>query len=243
MTDVPAPPTASGAAPRSASRTVPPGAPQGAPPGAAQVTPRAAPQGGLRERKKARTRAVIRQQALRLFGEQGYAATTIEQIADAAEISPATFFRYFPTKEDVVLQDDMDIITVEAVEAQPAELSPIAAFRAASAAMLESLSEEDLVRFRDTAMLTATIPEVRARAIDEFVRSINQIAGAIARRTGRSDEDFEVRTLAGAIIGAIMSVTTTAAGDTWSAEGFHDVTALFDRIDAALAYLEKGLPL
>ena len=79
---------------------------------------------GLRERKKARTRAAIREHALRLFREQGYAATTVEQIAAAAEVSPATFFRYFPTKEDVVLQDDFDVITLEALKAQPAGAQP-----------------------------------------------------------------------------------------------------------------------
>jgi len=198
---------------------------------------------GLRERKKARTRAAIRQQALRLIREQGYAATTIEQIADAAEVSPATFFRYFPTKEDVVLQDDLDIITTEALDAQPPELSPIAAFRAASAATLASLSPEDLATLRDTAELTASVPEVRARAIDEFVRTINQIAEAIARRAGRNPDDFEVRNLAGAIIGVIMSVTTSYGGSTWTAEGLTDVTSLFARIDRALAHLEQGLPL
>jgi AcrR family transcriptional regulator len=198
---------------------------------------------GLRERKKARTRAAIRQQALRLIREQGYAATTIEQIADAAEVSPATFFRYFPTKEDVVLQDDLDIVTTEALDAQPAELSPIAAFRAASAATLASLSPEDMATLRDTAELTATVPEVRARAIDEFVRTINQIAEAIARRTGRNPDDFEVRNLAGAIIGVIMSVTTSYGGSTWTAEGLTDVSGLFARIDRALAHLEQGLPL
>jgi hypothetical protein len=60
----------------------------------------------MRERKKARTRAAIREHALRLFREHGYGATTVEQIAEAAEVSPATFYRYFPTKEDVVLDND-----------------------------------------------------------------------------------------------------------------------------------------
>src|SRR6201985_3605647 len=85
---------------------------------------------GLRERKKARTRATIRQEALRLFREQGYQATTVEQIAAAAEISPSTFFRYFPTKEDVVLQDDMEPALIEALEQQPVEMGIVAAVRA-----------------------------------------------------------------------------------------------------------------
>src|ERR687886_66340 len=86
---------------------------------------------GLRERKRARTKAAIQQQALRLFREQGYEATTIEQIAEAAEFSPSTFFRYFPTKEDVVMYDDIDPLLVAAFDAQPGELSPIQALRGA----------------------------------------------------------------------------------------------------------------
>ncbi|HZC12209.1 MAG TPA: TetR family transcriptional regulator, partial [Mycobacterium sp.] len=58
---------------------------------------------GLRERKKIRTRETIRREAFRLIQENGYAATTVEQIAEAAEVSPSTFFRYFPTKESVLL--------------------------------------------------------------------------------------------------------------------------------------------
>src|SRR5207344_3192834 len=87
---------------------------------------------GLRERKKARTRAAIREHAFRLFRAQGYDATTVEQIAEAAEVSPSTFFRYFPTKEDVVLQDDIDVLGMETFQSQPAGMSPIAAFRAAA---------------------------------------------------------------------------------------------------------------
>jgi len=199
--------------------------------------------GGLRERKKARTRAAIREHALRLFREQGYYATTVEQIAAAADVSPATFFRYFPTKEDVVLQDDFDLVTAAALETQPPELGPIAAFRAAAAATFAALGPADLASFRETTELTAAVPEIRARAIDEFVRTIQQLAMAIAARTGRRAEDFEVRSMAGAIIGVIMSVTVPATGSTWDPAEMSDVAGLFERIDRALRHLESGLPL
>jgi AcrR family transcriptional regulator len=194
--------------------------------------------GGLRERKKARTRAAIREHALRLFREQGYPATTVEQIAAAAEVSPATFFRYFPTKEDVVLQDDLDIFTLEALKAQPAGLSPIAAFRAAAAESLAAMSPADMQRFAEATQLTAVVPEVRARALDEFARTIDGIADALAGRIGRDPDDFATRIMAGAIIGVIMSATMP-----WAAANSADIQEMFQRIDAALAQLEAGLPL
>jgi AcrR family transcriptional regulator len=191
---------------------------------------------GLRERKKARTRAAIRQHALRLFAEQGYAATTVEQIAEAAEVSPATFFRYFPTKEDVVLQDDFDLLALAEMEAQPAELGPIAAFRAATAAVRQQLTPEDIELFAATTYLTLSVPEIRARAIDELLRTTDEISASIARRIGTSPGDFEVRVMAGAIIGVIMTATMP-----WDEPMDFDV--MFDRIDAGLACLEAGLPL
>jgi AcrR family transcriptional regulator len=190
---------------------------------------------GLRERKKARTRAGIREHALRLFREQGYSSTTVEQIADAAEISPSTFFRYYPTKEDVVLQDDFDILALEAFEAQPAGLSPIAAFRAATAAAFGALTPGELAQFRETTELTMSVPEIRARAMDELARTIEFMAAAVARRVGRESSDFAVRNLAGAMIGVIMSATMPWAGLTGE--------DLLGQIDAALAHLEAGLPL
>jgi AcrR family transcriptional regulator len=206
---------------------------------AAAVGQPAGPSAGLRERKKARTRASIREHALRLFREQGYPATTVEQIAAAAEVSPATFFRYFPTKEDVVLQDDFDVITIEALSEQPPELGPIAAFRAAAAASLAAMSAEDKERFRETSRLTAQVPEIRARALDELNRTTDGIAAALAARVGRAPDDFAVRTMAGAILGVITSVAMPALES-----GRHDdIVELFAGIDAALAQLEAGLPL
>jgi AcrR family transcriptional regulator len=194
---------------------------------------------GLRERKKAKTRASIREHALRLFREQGYQATTVEQIAAAAEVSPSTFFRYFPTKEDVVLQDDMDTRMIEALDRQPAGLGPLSAVRAAVREVWASYSAADIEVISQTTALTMTVPEIRARALDEFARTINVIGEAVARRAGRPADDLAVRVMAGAIVGVIMSITIP-----W--EGWSDLQTMedaFGRIEQGLALLEAGLPL
>jgi AcrR family transcriptional regulator len=197
-------------------------------------------QPGLRERKKARTRASIREHALRLFREQGYQHTTVEQIAEAAEVSPSTFFRYFPTKEDVVLQDDMDTRMVEALERQPPGLGALAAFRAAAREVVAGYSPADIKQFSENTALTMSVPEIRARAIDEFARTIGVMSEALAKRAGRPADDLAVRTMAGAIIGVTMSVRLPWE-ESWS--GGQDIHEMFARLDRALALLEAGLPL
>ena len=203
-------------------------------------------QAGLRERKKARTRASLREHALRLFREQGYQATTVEQIAAAAEVSPSTFFRYFPTKEDVVLQDDMDIRMMEAFARQPRELTPIAAVRGAMLETWKSFSPVEWEQLREGGRLSMEVPEIRARSMNEFARLIDAFAEAIAGRTGRRPDDLPVRVLAGAVIGVMMSIflpeqLQEEAAPDFSSPKFGPESAA--RIDEALALLEEGLPL
>jgi AcrR family transcriptional regulator len=196
------------------------------------------PHTSLRERKKARTRASLREHALRLFREQGYQATTVEQIAAAAEVSPSTFFRYFPTKEDLVLRDDFDDRISAALDRQPASLAPVAAFRAALREALATLNPQDWEEFRQATELSFAVPEIRARTLDELTRTIDVHAAALAKRTGRSADDLAVRVYVGAVLGVMLSVLTPGlmTDPTFGA-------GTFDRIDEALGLLESGLPL
>jgi AcrR family transcriptional regulator len=198
-----------------------------------------APLDGLRERKKARTRASIREHALRLFREQGYQATTVEQIAEAAEVSQSTFFRYFPTKEDVVLRDDFELRIFEAFERQPPQLAPIPAIRAAVREALATLTPAEWAEFRETSELSFSVPEIRARTFDELARTIQAMTDVLARRIGRAPDDLAVQAIAGAVFGIIITVTLP-----WSSLTQDQAEAnSFRRVDEALALLEAGLPL
>jgi AcrR family transcriptional regulator len=172
----------------------------------------------------------------------------VEQIAAAAEVSPSTFFRYFPTKEDVVLQDDMDTRMVEAFTRQPRDLTPIAAVRAAMRETWASFTPQEWEQIKEGAELTVHVPEIRARSMNEFARTINVVAEALASRVGRTPDDFQVRVLAGAVIGVMMSVFLPRKFDDekYAAEVEYGSWLGPDsgsRVDEALALLEEGLPL
>ncbi|QIG44582.1 TetR family transcriptional regulator [Nocardioides anomalus] len=158
---------------------------------------------GLRERKKARTRATIQREALRLFARDGYAATSVEAIAEAAEVSPSTFFRYFPTKEEVVLADFIDEATIERFVAAPADLSVPAALGHAVRTGIAELPAEDFELEQLRNRLIHDVPELRRGMAAEMLRPAELLAEAIGRRLGRAvDED--VRMYAGAAIGALV---------------------------------------
>lgn len=169
---------------------------------------------GLRDRKKAQTRAAIQQQALRLFSAQGYDTTTIDQIAEASNIASATFFRYFATKEDLVLFDVLDFIMLENGE-PPAELSPIGAVAWLYKTAHNKLSPEQKEQQRLRFALIGSVPALRSRLAKEIVDHTELLSKFIAKRTGRSVHTSMVKTLAGAIIGVMLTclLDTTSSGN------------------------------
>lgn len=192
-------------------------------------------QPGLRERKKQKTRWAIQEHALRLFVEQGYEATTVEQIAEAAEVSPSTFFRYFKTKEDVVSEDRYDELVVQAIEAAPAGLGPLATMRHALKVSMGDLrhgeNEQILTRMR----LVLSVPALRGRMMSGLFQSTDVFSPPLARRLGREPDDFDVR----AFVTACMSAAGMAVFVWYDSDGHRDLGELIDRAMAALGELAR----
>ena len=191
---------------------------------------------GLRERKKRKTRWAIQEHALRLFAQQGYDATTVEQIAEAAEISPSTFFRYFKTKEDVIIEDEYDPMLVEFFTAAPAGDSPLATLRSAMRAAFAQMDAAEREKILTRTKLIMSVPALRARSFDNLAATIRVISEGLAIRLGRTADDFAIHTFAGACLGALLPAIFR-----WvESDGAEDLEEL---VDQALAHLEAGLPL
>ncbi|MFJ8820353.1 TetR/AcrR family transcriptional regulator [Streptomyces sp. NPDC102467] len=163
---------------------------------------------GLRERKKLKTRTTIREATYRLIMDQGYDATTVEQIAEAAEVSPSTVFRYFPTKEDIVLTDEFDPILERELRARPADESIIDSLRHVIDRSLHlALGSDDPDVSRLRTRLQVEVPAVRSRMMESMSVTGQMICGVLAERTGRDAGDLEVRVYAMCVTGALMEAT------------------------------------
>jgi AcrR family transcriptional regulator len=191
---------------------------------------------GLRERKKLKTRRAIQEHALRLFREQGYDATTVEQIAEAAEVSPSTFFRYYPTKEDTVLTDEYDPLIADTLRAQPPELSPAAAARETLREIVGEMLAEDRERLLDRSRLMLSVNALRARQGDQMRESQYLILDVLAERLSRSTADLELRSF----VAAILAVWETAVMAWVEDDGRDDLLEMLDR---GMAFMVAGFPL
>ena len=209
-----------------------------APTTAPSGVPAGTPKIGLRERKKIQTRQAIRRAAYRLFDEQGYDATPVDRIAEAADVSPSTVFRYFPTKEDIVLTDEYDPLIEAAIRDRPADESPLQAIRHAIVESMRALYQDPQERadLSARAKLLRDVPAVRARSMESMSVTGRMFAGVLAERTGRPVDDLELRIFTGAVLGAFQEATMH-----WSE---HDQQGeLLDVVERTLDVLERGLTL
>ena len=158
---------------------------------------------GLRERKKQKTRESIQREAVRLFAKQGYEQTTVEQIAAAVEISPSTFFNYFPSKEDVVLYDAYDPVLARLLLERPAGEPLSISFRRVLEAM-GGIFERDRDIILARGRLWFEVPALRARLWEEVEKAQVLMTGLIAQRSGRDADDFETRVTVMVMVSAAM---------------------------------------
>ncbi|MER8222444.1 TetR family transcriptional regulator [Streptomyces sp. NPDC094143] len=199
------------------------------------TTPAEHPRPGLRERKKIKTRRAIRTATYALIAEQGYDATTVERIAERAEVSPSTVFRYFPTKEDIVVTDDWGPVVTEELRSRPPGESWSDTLRHVVHTALDlSLAEEpEVTRLR--TRLGVEIPAVRARMMESMATTGRLLREALAERSGLDPDGLELRVFAMSVMGGLME-----ASHYWAETGHRDDVRVL--VDRALDVLEHGLP-
>jgi len=189
---------------------------------------------GLRELKKERTREAIQREALRLIASCGYDATTCEQIAAAAEVSPATLFRYFATKEDIVLQDSYDPLIAEAVLARPSHESSLTAVKRGLADAIADVYQGDVETIRQRTALILSVPGLRARSREQQDSLVTHLTRALAERSGLSVTDFDLEVAASTCASALE-----VAVGRWARDG-GDLPTLVDAAFVALGRLTRG---
>lgn len=189
---------------------------------------------GLRERKKLQTRRAIRRAAYRLFEEQGYDATPVDQIAEAADVSSSTVFRYFPTKEDIVLTDEYDPVLEAGLRARPLDEPVVESLRAVVLQTVRAVMAEDHVELVQRTRLVREVPALRGRTAENTARDVETLAAVLAERTGRAADDLEIRVVTAALMAALQEAMMR-----WVADGQReDLESLIDR---TLNVLARGL--
>ncbi|HYK66481.1 MAG TPA: helix-turn-helix domain-containing protein [Streptosporangiaceae bacterium] len=188
---------------------------------------------GLRELKKARTRQAVQQTAMDLFAQQGYPGTTVEQIAAAAEISTATFYRYYRDKEDIVFGEDDSAVVEEVVAARPPD-EPLAVTLGALFQRLAAAMEADKDAVLIRVALMHGVPGLQARRWATRQKAAELLARLLAPRTGRDPDDPQLR--------LAIAVALAAEAETvfyWARIG--GTASLADLLAAALTTIEPVL--
>lgn len=163
---------------------------------------------GLRERKKQQTRRALADAALRLFDQHGYDATTVADIAAAANVSTRTFFGYYPSKDDVLFADTDERLALlnDATSDITATPSPDAALRR----LIDAIAGHAAEHLRGPAGATRRrilmqTPELQARALQRLTTGQQHIANLL-RAAHPQLHPADTLAMSGAIIGALLTV-------------------------------------
>jgi AcrR family transcriptional regulator len=184
---------------------------------------------GLRQRKRQQTRERLTRAAMALFLERGFEATTLDDIAAAADISRRSFFHYFASKEDVVFawHEESTAALIAAVAARPASESMLTAAENAIAAMARQLEPGEAIAM---ARLKRDNPALQARDQVKYEKLERALAEALGKRAGHKTERLQARLVAMIATGAMR-----IGGELWAAEGAREKPeALAKRTFAAI---------
>jgi AcrR family transcriptional regulator len=166
---------------------------------------------GLRERKKRQTRQHIQSVAFRLFAENGYANTTTDQIAQTAEIAIGTLFRYFPTKEDLVLYDFTDALAIETFNTQTANNEVYSALSDNLRQLIDNLNPEEIALQETRYRLILSTPNLRSRWIDSMYAHLPHLRTLVAGMSGKPENDAAVSLFAYSYIGVSVGILLSFA--------------------------------
>lgn len=191
---------------------------------------------GLRERKKAATRHRLHEAALRLVADRGLDAVSVDDIAEAAEVSPRTFFNYFPTKDDAVIGLDptRPDELAEAFADRPAGEPPVASLRAVLRARAAEMAVDADIWSLRLPVIDGN-PVLATRLAAHFTASENALTAAIAARTGTTAGLDVYPSLLAAVQGVVMRVSLHR----WLTGGFG--RALPELVDEAWDVIAAGL--
>ncbi|GII75085.1 TetR family transcriptional regulator [Sphaerisporangium rufum] len=196
---------------------------------------------GLRERKKHRTRATLVDAAYELFLRQGYEATTVEQIAAAADISPRTLFRYFKTKEDLALDflAEHEELVFAALAARPDDEPAFDALIEALRAFVRTATSgppEEIARFLSERRLMDTTPALATAGFRRLLETERRLTAEIARRLGVDPDTDRRPELLVAFATSALRVGLNRPG-----AAPRDLAALIADVDATLTLAQEAL--
>lgn len=155
-----------------------------------------------RDRRRLKLQAEIRRQAYKLFARHGYAKTSVEQIAAAADISYSTFFRYFPNKQSIAGDLRLDALFIEAFDVLPQGMPLSEAILAAAADLPAKLTPEDIAELRQHYTLLMHIPELQATGFAYLAATAKTVSERIHDRLDSVTEQdaLAVQALAWSIV-------------------------------------------